>query len=148
MEGEFIAFPRDGEDHSVRVVHRRRIGLRRQLFDGSVAWCGLVRVDRDTFHGNSPRRGICRLVTFLTHMGGAKQGYFDLPLGPQSMSQMMKVFDLAPDIQERILFLPSIKRLNERNPHPVVSRIDWHEQPRLFQEICGLEFPAAKVPES
>ncbi len=52
------------------------------------------------------------------------------------MSQMMKVFDLAPDIQERILFLPSIKRLNERNPHPVVSRIDWHEQPRLFQEIC------------
>ena len=52
------------------------------------------------------------------------------------MTQMMKLLDLAPDIQEQILFLPPIKGLNERNLRPVVSRIDWQEQRRLFQKIC------------
>jgi hypothetical protein len=52
------------------------------------------------------------------------------------MTQIMKLLDLAPDIQEQILFLPLIKGLNERNLRPVVSRIDWHERRRLFQKIC------------
>ena len=53
----------------------------------------------------------------------------------------MKLFDQAPDIEEQILFLPFIKGLNERNLRPVVRRIDWHEQRRLFQKICRLESP-------
>jgi hypothetical protein len=56
------------------------------------------------------------------------------------MTQIMKLLDLAPDIQERILFLPfvslsKIGGLNERNLRAVVSRIDWDEQRRLFQNI-------------
>jgi hypothetical protein len=41
------------------------------------------------------------------------------------MTQIMKLLHLAPDIQEQILFLPPIKCLKERNPRPILSRIDW-----------------------
>jgi hypothetical protein len=51
------------------------------------------------------------------------------------MTQIMKLRLLAPDIQEQILFLPGVRGLNERNLRPIVSRIDWHEQRRMFQEI-------------
>jgi hypothetical protein len=44
-------------------------------------------------------------------------------------------------IQEQILFLPPIKGLNERSPQPIVSRIDWDEQRRLFQERCNCDCP-------
>ena len=47
------------------------------------------------------------------------------------MTQIMKLLDLAPDIQEQILFLPSRNGLNERNLRPIVKRIDWDEQRRL-----------------
>jgi hypothetical protein len=49
----------------------------------------------------------------------------------------MKLLDLAPDIQEQILFLPPLKGLNERNLRHLVSRIDGREQRRLFQKICA-----------
>jgi len=51
------------------------------------------------------------------------------------MTQIMKLLDLAPDIQERVLFLPPIRGLNERNLRPVASRIDWNEQRRLFRKL-------------
>ena len=51
------------------------------------------------------------------------------------MTQIMKLLDLAPDIQEEILFLPNLEGLNERNLRPIVSRIDWQEQRRMFQKI-------------
>ena len=51
------------------------------------------------------------------------------------MTQIMKLLNLAPDIQEQILFLPNISGLNERNLRPLVSRIDWDEQRRLFRKI-------------
>jgi len=53
------------------------------------------------------------------------------------ITQIMQLLHLAPDIQEQILFLPLIQGLNERNLRPVVSRIDWNEQRRLFQKITG-----------
>ena len=52
------------------------------------------------------------------------------------MTQIMKLLDLAPEIQEQILFLPLVKGLNERNLRRIVSRIDWDEQRRLFQRIA------------
>ena len=58
------------------------------------------------------------------------------------MTQIMKLLDLAPDIQEQILFLPFLKGLNERNLRPVVGRIDWREQRRLFNKICGSDCPS------
>ena len=51
------------------------------------------------------------------------------------MTQIMKLLYLAPDIQEQILFLPPLKGLNERNLRAIVSKIDWNEQRRMFQEI-------------
>jgi hypothetical protein len=59
------------------------------------------------------------------------------------MTQIMKLLDLAPDIQEKILFLPLIQGLNERNLRGIVGRIDWDEQRRMFQKITGrLDRPA------
>jgi hypothetical protein len=51
------------------------------------------------------------------------------------ITQIMKLLDLAPDIQEQILFLPPIEGLNERNIRPIVSRINWNEQRRMFHKI-------------
>jgi len=53
------------------------------------------------------------------------------------MTQIMKLLDLAPDIQEQILFLPNLKGLNERNLRPIVSRIDWNQQRPMFQKIIA-----------
>src|ERR1700704_1733114 len=53
------------------------------------------------------------------------------------MTQVMKLLNLAPDIQEQILFLPNVKSLNERNLRPIVSCIGWNEQRRMFQKIIN-----------
>jgi hypothetical protein len=53
------------------------------------------------------------------------------------VTQIMRLLDLAPDIQEQILFLPLASGINERNLRPVVSRIDWNEQRHLFQNLQG-----------
>jgi hypothetical protein len=53
------------------------------------------------------------------------------------ITQIMKLRHLAPDIQEQVLFLPNIRGLNERNLRPVVRCIDWRDQRRIFQKICG-----------
>jgi hypothetical protein len=54
------------------------------------------------------------------------------------ITQIMRLLDLAPDIQEQILFLPRLKGLNERNLRPIVSRIDWREQRPMFQKIVSV----------
>jgi hypothetical protein len=59
------------------------------------------------------------------------------------MTQIMKLLDLAPDIQEHILFLPNRNGLNERNLRPIVRRIDWHEQRRMFQKLVKVQHAAA-----
>jgi hypothetical protein len=51
------------------------------------------------------------------------------------ITQVMKLLDLAPDIQEQILFLPSTNGLNERNLRRIVSKLDWTEQRRMIQKI-------------
>jgi hypothetical protein len=53
------------------------------------------------------------------------------------MTQIMKLLDLAPDIQEQILFLPIVKGHNERNLRPIVNRVDWQEQRRMFQKTLN-----------
>ena len=51
------------------------------------------------------------------------------------VTQIMKLLDLAPDIQEAILFLPSAQGLNERRLRPVAAEVDWEEQRRLFARL-------------
>jgi hypothetical protein len=53
------------------------------------------------------------------------------------MTQVMKLLQLAPDIQEQILFLPLLQGLNERNLRPIASRIGWDEQRCMFQQIIA-----------
>jgi hypothetical protein len=52
------------------------------------------------------------------------------------MTQIMKLLDLAPEIQEQILFLPPISGLHERALRPIANRIDWDEQRRLFHQLA------------
>ena len=55
------------------------------------------------------------------------------------MTQIMKLLNLAPDIQEEILFMPSPSGLTERTLRPIVQQIDWDQQRGLFRELlrCG-----------
>jgi hypothetical protein len=51
------------------------------------------------------------------------------------MTQITKLLDLAPDIQEQVLFLPPLPRLNERNLRLIVRVTDWPTQRGLFQQL-------------
>lgn len=53
------------------------------------------------------------------------------------MTQIMKLVNLAPDIQETILFLPAASAINERNLRPIAARADWKEQRRLFHGVTS-----------
>jgi hypothetical protein len=53
------------------------------------------------------------------------------------MTQITKLLQLAPDLQEQLLFLPPIKGLNERNLRAIVQRWDWSEQRRIFEKMLG-----------
>jgi hypothetical protein len=61
------------------------------------------------------------------------------------MTQIMKLLNLAPDIQEQILFLPHLKGLNERNLRPIVRRIDLKEQRPIFQKIVSVPRGGEKI---
>ena len=76
--------------------------------------------------------GLLRTGTIRDHAELARRGR----VTRARMTQIMKLLDLAPDIQEQILFLPPVEGLNERNLRRIVSTIDWREQRRLFQKIC------------
>lgn len=51
------------------------------------------------------------------------------------MTQITKLLQLAPDLQEQLLFLPEIKRLNERNLRAIVQQLDWSKQRKMFQKL-------------
>jgi hypothetical protein len=51
------------------------------------------------------------------------------------MTQIMKLLQLAPDLQEQILFLPEVQGLNERNLRAIIQQLDWSEQRRMFQKF-------------
>ncbi|MEO8036751.1 MAG: hypothetical protein ABI837_20120 [Acidobacteriota bacterium] len=51
------------------------------------------------------------------------------------MTQITKLLQLAPDLQEQILFLPEIRGFNERNLRVIVHHLDWSEQRRMFKKM-------------
>jgi hypothetical protein len=53
------------------------------------------------------------------------------------MTQIMKLLQLAPDLQEQLLFLPKIRGLNERNLRGIVHELDWRVQRPIFEKIIG-----------
>lgn len=57
------------------------------------------------------------------------------------MSQIVNLLNLAPDIQEEILFLPRTTRgrdaTGERDLRPICCTVDWKQQRRLWRELHG-----------
>lgn len=55
------------------------------------------------------------------------------------VSQIMNLLNLAPDIQEEILFLPRTERgrdpIRERNLRPIASVLDWRKQRRMWVDL-------------
>ena len=50
------------------------------------------------------------------------------------LTQIMQLLNLAPDIQEELLFLQPSSRIVERTMRPIVRSIHFDEQRRLFAE--------------
>jgi len=55
------------------------------------------------------------------------------------MTQIMTLLNLAPDIQEQILFLPRTKRgrdpIIENDVRPIAQTFDWNKQRRLWSNL-------------
>ena len=55
------------------------------------------------------------------------------------MTQIMALLNLAPDIQEKILFLPRTERgrdvLKETDVRPIASALDWRKQRRMWAAL-------------
>jgi len=55
------------------------------------------------------------------------------------LTQIMNLLNLAPDIQEQILFLPRTEQgrdpVAERDLRPVAAEADWGEQRRMWSEL-------------
>jgi hypothetical protein len=52
------------------------------------------------------------------------------------MTQIMSLLQLAPDIQDELLFLPPVTSgkdpITERDLRPIVAELDWREQRRMW----------------
>lgn len=55
------------------------------------------------------------------------------------MTQIMSLLNLAPDIQEQILFLPRKQRghdmVQEADVRPIASELDWRKQRRMWAAL-------------
>jgi hypothetical protein len=94
--------------------------------------------------GAVPR--IARLVALAIKFEGMLQGamvrdYADLArLGGVSrarMTQIMELLNLAPSIQERLLFFPPGARLSAKLVAPIAKQPAWAEQVRLFDTLVA-----------
>ena len=58
---------------------------------------------------------------------------------PARLSQIMNLLNLAPDVQEEILFLPRTLEgrdaVGERDVRPIVVEVDWRRQRRMWAEL-------------
>lgn len=57
------------------------------------------------------------------------------------MTQIMNLLNLAPDIQEEILFLPRTAKgrdpIGERDLRPIAAVVDWRKQRRSWQHLLA-----------
>ena len=55
------------------------------------------------------------------------------------MTQIMNLLQLAPDIQEELLFLPRIERgdalVHERQLRPIAAVPDWQKQRKMWKGL-------------
>jgi hypothetical protein len=119
--------------------HRRGQGSRKELRDGPAP-------ERPVEPGRVPR--IARLMALAIRFDRLLRdrvvaSYTELAaLGHVTrprISQIMNLLQLAPDIQEDILFLPRTVRgrdhLHLRQLQPIAAVLDWREQRQLWREL-------------
>ena len=57
------------------------------------------------------------------------------------VSQILNLINLAPDIQEALLFLPRTERGRDpvilRDLQPIAQALDWRKQRRMWQQLSG-----------
>jgi hypothetical protein len=119
--------------------HRRGQGSRKELRDGP-------EPQRLAEPGRVPR--VARLMALAIRFDrllcdGVVASYTELAaLGHVTrprVSQIMNLLQLAPDIQEQILFLPRTvrgrDRLQLRQLQPIAAVHDWQKQRRLWREL-------------
>ena len=57
------------------------------------------------------------------------------------VTQIMNLLNLAPDIQEDILFLPRTERGRDpvilRDLQPIAARVEWRNQRQMWQSSCA-----------
>lgn len=122
-----------------QVHFRRGRGSRKILEKGTPPEAG------DAGLGNIPR--ISRLMALAIRFdrlikSGEVTDQADLArLGHVSrarVTQIMNLLQLAPDIQEEILFLPRTERgrdpIRERMVRPIAAVLDWRKQRRMWEE--------------
>ena len=65
------------------------------------------------------------------------------------ITQLMSLLQLAPDVQEALLFLPKVMQgrdpVTERDVRPVAELLDWEEQRRLWSELKAKLFPNSQL---
>lgn len=103
---------------------------------------------RPTFRGRVPR--LARLMALAircdgllatgeveTRAGLARRGR----VTRARMTQILNLLNLAPDLQEAILFLPRIvagrDRWTLRQLLPIAAHLDWRVQRKLWRELCS-----------
>ena len=64
------------------------------------------------------------------------------------LSQVMNLLNLAPDIQEAILFLPPVTQgqdpIYERQLRPIMAVLDWKKQKRMWERRGRFRIPVAQ----
>ena len=96
--------------------------------------------------GRVPR--VARLMALALHFDaqlrqGALRNYAELALlghvSRARISQVMNLLNLAPDLQEALLFLPQTEHgrdaIHLRQLQQIASTIDWRKQRRLWREL-------------
>jgi hypothetical protein len=57
------------------------------------------------------------------------------------LTQIMNLLNLAPDLQEAILFLPRVEcgrdPVTERDVRPITAVVDWREQRQQWQRLAA-----------
>ena len=93
--------------------------------------------------GKEPKREPLRRVPRLSRLMALAIHMQDLAqlahVSRARITQIMNLLNLAPDIQQEILFLPPTdggrSPIRERMVRPIAALIDWRKQRRMWREL-------------
>lgn len=116
--------------HRPRGVYRP--ATRRYKTDSALCQGSTTRFDREwRFRAMS----VLRTGEASETIELARLGYVTQP----RMSQIMVLYQLAPDIQEALLNLPATKgkpEIHEKRLRPIAAMLNWEQQRGAWRQIC------------